>query len=76
MILDSNTTHSNFFDLFLKGLQLWIPNIYTYKGDKLLNKGTEIINTCRRRNKYELASCEAIDWRQIHSIRCNYNALF
>ena len=32
--------------------------IATYKGENLLNKRTEIINTCRQRNKYKLANCE------------------
>ena len=35
--------------------------IATYGGDNLLNKRTEVINTCRHRSKYELASCETID---------------
>ena len=35
--------------------------IATYKGDNLLNKRTEIINTCRHRNKYKLANYDAID---------------
>ena len=35
--------------------------IATYKGDNLLNKRTETINTCRRRSKYKLASCDTID---------------
>ena len=32
-----------------------------YKGDNLLNKKTEIINTSRHRSKYKLAKCETID---------------
>ena len=36
-------------------------DIATYKGDNLLNKRTEIINTCRHRSKYKLANCDAID---------------
>ena len=36
--------------------------IATYKGDNLLNKRTEILNTCRHRSKYKLADCETIDW--------------
>ena len=35
--------------------------IVTYKGDSLLNKRTEIINTCRHRSKYKLADWNAID---------------
>ena len=35
--------------------------IATYKGDNLLNKRTEIINTCRNRSKYKLANYDAID---------------
>ena len=35
--------------------------IATYKGDNLLNKRTEIINTCRHRSKYKLATCRTID---------------
>ena len=35
--------------------------IYTDKGDNLLNKRTEIINTCRHRSKYKLANYDAID---------------
>ena len=35
--------------------------IATYKEDNLLNKRTEIINTCKRRSKYKLANCETID---------------
>ena len=48
--------------------------VATYRGDNLLNKRTEIINTCRHRNKYKLANCHTIDWRQIHAIRYHYNA--
>ena len=33
----------------------------TQKGDKLLNKRTEIINTCKHRSKYKLANCDTID---------------
>ena len=35
--------------------------IATYKGDNLLNKRTEIINTCRHRSKYKLANYHTID---------------
>ena len=35
--------------------------IATFKGNNLLNKRTEIINTCRHRSKYKLANCETID---------------
>ena len=35
--------------------------IATYKGNNLLNKRTEIINTCRHRSKYKLVNCETID---------------
>ena len=35
--------------------------IATYKGDDLLNKRTEIINTCRQRSKYKLANSDTID---------------
>ena len=48
----------------------------TYKGDNLLKKRTEIINTCKHRSKYKLANCGTIDWRQIHAIRYHYNASF
>ena len=50
--------------------------IAAYRGDNLLNKRTEIINTCRRRSKYKLANYNTIDWRQIHAIRYHYNASF
>ena len=35
--------------------------IATYKGDNSLNKKTEKLNTCRHRNKYNLANCDIID---------------
>ena len=35
--------------------------IATYKGNNLLNKRTEIINTCRHRSKYKLVNCETTD---------------
>ena len=35
--------------------------IATYKGHNLLNKRTEIINTCRHRSKYKLTNYDAID---------------
>ena len=35
--------------------------IATYKGDNLLNKRPEIINTCRHRSKYKLANYGTID---------------
>ena len=35
--------------------------IATYKPENLLNKRTEIINTCRHRSKYKLANYDAID---------------
>ena len=35
--------------------------IATYKGDNLLNKRTEIINTCRHRSKSKLANHDTID---------------
>ena len=38
--------------------------IATYKGDKLLNNRTEIINTCKDRSKYKLANSYTIAWRQ------------
>ena len=50
--------------------------IATYKGDNLLNKRTEIINTYRHRSKYKLASYHTIDRRQIHAVRYHYNASF
>ena len=50
--------------------------IATYKVGNLLNKRTEIRNTCRHRSKYKLANCETIDWRKIHAIRYHYNASF
>ena len=43
----------------------WENEIATYKGDNLLNKRIEIINTYRHRSKYKLANCETIDWRHI-----------
>ena len=33
----------------------------TYKGNNLLNKRTEIINTRRHRSKYKLVNCKTID---------------
>ena len=33
----------------------------TYKGDNLLNKRTEIINTYRHRSKYKLANYDTVD---------------
>ena len=50
--------------------------IATYKEDNLLNKRTEVINTCRHRSKYKLANCDTIDWRQIRAIRYHYNDSF
>ena len=50
--------------------------IAIYKGENLLNKRTEKINTCRHRSKNRLANCHAIDWRQIHAIRYHYDASF
>ena len=35
--------------------------IAIYRGNNLLNKRTEIINTCRHRSKYKLVNCETID---------------
>ena len=35
--------------------------IASYKGESLLNKRTEIINTCRHRSKYKLANYHTID---------------
>ena len=35
--------------------------IATYKGNNLLNKRNEIINTCRHRSKCKLVNCETID---------------
>ena len=35
--------------------------IATYKGDNLLNKRNKIINTCRHRSRYKLASYHTID---------------
>ena len=35
--------------------------IACYKGDNLLNKRTEILGTCRRRNKYKLKNCDTKD---------------
>ena len=35
--------------------------VATYRGDNLLNKRTEIINTCRHRSKYKLANRHTID---------------
>ena len=35
--------------------------IATYKVDNLLNKITEIINTCRHRCKDKLGNCDTID---------------
>ena len=39
--------------------------IACYKGDNLLNKRTEILGTCRRRNKYKLKNCDTKDRRHI-----------
>ena len=50
--------------------------IATYKGDKPLNKRTEIINTYRHRSKYKLANYDIIDWRQIQAVRYHFNASF
>ena len=33
--------------------------IASCKGDNLLNNKTEILDTCRRRNKYKLKSCDS-----------------
>ena len=35
--------------------------IVAYKGDKFLNKRTEIISTCRHRSKYKLANCDTTE---------------
>ena len=35
--------------------------IATYKEGNLLNKRTEIINTCRHRSIYKLANCDTIN---------------
>ena len=35
--------------------------IACYKGDNLLNKRTEILGTCRHRNKYKLKNCDSKD---------------
>ena len=45
--------------------------IVTYKGYNLLNKITEIINSCRYRGKYKLANCETIDYIQCLVLSCN-----
>ena len=38
--------------------------IYTsYKGENLLNKRTDTLDTCRHRNKYKLKNCDPKDWR-------------
>ena len=42
--------------------------IATYKRDNFLYKRTEIINTCRHRNKHKLANCDTIDSRQIYAV--------
>ena len=36
-------------------------DIATYKGDNLLNKRIEIINTCRHRSEYKLSNCGTTD---------------
>ena len=48
--------------------------IATYKGVNLLNKKTEIINTCWHRSKYKLAYCNALGWLEIYAINYHYNA--
>ena len=40
--------------------------ITIYRENNMLNKRTEIISKCRRRNKYALASHDSMDW----NIRC------
>ena len=35
--------------------------IACYKGDNLLNKRTEILDTCRHRNEYKLKNCDSKD---------------
>ena len=50
--------------------------IATYRGDNILTKRTEIINTCRHWNKYKLANCDTTDSRKIHAVRYHYNASF
>ena len=35
--------------------------IACYKGDNLLNKRTEILGTCRHRDKYKLKNCDSKD---------------
>ena len=51
--------------------------IFTWEiRNDISNKKTEIINTCRHRRTYNLANCETIGCRQIHAIRCHYNAPF
>ena len=35
--------------------------IACYKGDNLLNKRTEVLGTCRHRNKYKLKNCDLKD---------------
>ena len=49
--------------------------IATWKKDNLLNKRTEIFNTCEHRSKCKLVNCETTDWRQIHIIKYHYNPL-
>ena len=39
--------------------------IACYNWDNLLNKRTEILGTCRHRNKYELKNCDSKDWLHI-----------
>ena len=51
-----------------------IATYKTYKGDNILNKRTEIIDTCGHRSKYNLANCDTINWHQIRTMRHHYNA--
>ena len=39
--------------------------IACYKGGNLLNKRTEILGTCKHRNKYKLKSCNSKDGHRI-----------
>ena len=43
----------------------WKYEIACRKGDNLLNKRTEILGTCRHKNKYKLKNCDSKDWHHI-----------
>ena len=47
--------------LGVSGTTFKVHEIACYKGDNLLNKRTEILGTCRHRNKYKLKNCDSKD---------------